>query len=747
MVNSRGGQVNIDFIEIRNFRRLGAVKVDFSKKTTLLVGANNSGKTSAVLALDRFLTTRGKPRFSMHDIPLDRWAAIDELGDSFQKEDDKELPFQWPDLFPSIDVWLNVEENEIHHVSHFLPALDWKPEEGIGVRLQLEPVEVDLLKKDYISAHESAKQALKGAGGELEKGFDLWPASLTDFLKKNLTKTIYFKVNAYLLDPAKQEKPACGLARPQSITNDREPLEFNPLTDLVRLDVLWPQQDPNSRSQDDISTPKLQERLSTQLDRYYKKHLDPEEAVDSTDVRILEAIYKAQEAFDRKLEEGFSSPLSELETLGYPGVTEPKITLSTQIRPTDGLHHDSAVQYEVISAKKMSSACRLPEHCNGLGYQNLISMVFHLLSFRDARLRVGKAKSTNTPSKPIHLVLLEEPEAHLHAQVQQVFIRKAHEILHPEDGQLTSQLIVSTHSSHIAHETDFVNLRYFRRQPAGKCSAIPTTTVTNLTEVFGNPNQTAKFVKRYLKATHADLFFADGVILIEGAAERMLVPHFINRHCKDLAKNYITMLEINGSHAHRLLPLIKILGIDTLIITDLDSQKDGKSAPPVRDIEMKTGNTLIRKELPNKEILDELLDLDSKYKEMVLDGFSVRVAYQVPILMDGNIEAIPTTFEDALVLDNINFFKNIDDGFGLIKKFKKAIDENKSLDTLGQELLEVLKTGSKAQFALDLLFTKNPKDLAPPAYIRDGLEWLQERLNVRQKLNNTIPVKERVEDE
>ena len=59
----------------------------------------------------------------------------------------------------------------------------------------------------------------------------------------------------------------------------------------------------------------------------------------------------------------------------------------------------------------------LPERYNGLGYQNLISMVFRLMSFRDGWMRVGKAGKDLTANKtemsPLHLVLIEEPEAHL----------------------------------------------------------------------------------------------------------------------------------------------------------------------------------------------------------------------------------------------------------------------------------------------------------------------------------------------
>ncbi len=91
-------------------------------------------------------------------------------------------------------------------------------------------------------------------------------------------------------------------------------------------------------------------------------------------------------------------------------------------------------------------------------------------------------------------------------------------------------MIVSTHSSYIAHELDFTCLRYFRREPAKEKGKIPLATVENLSKTFGEETDTSRFAARYIRSTDCDLFFADAAILVEGSAERMLVPHFIRYH-------------------------------------------------------------------------------------------------------------------------------------------------------------------------------------------------------------------------
>ena len=154
-------------------------------------------------------------------------------------------------------------------------------------------------------------------------------------------------------------------------------------------------------------------------------------------------------------------------------------------------------------------------------------MVFRLMAFRDSWMRVGKAKhkaADDTIIPPLHLVLIEEPEAHLHTQVQQVFIRRAHRILRnhvdlAESKNFVTQMVVSTHSSHIAHECEFDSPLF--PPPTERREAIPTSCVVNLENAFGADPDTKRFVTRYLRVTHCDLFFADAAVLIEGPAERI----------------------------------------------------------------------------------------------------------------------------------------------------------------------------------------------------------------------------------
>lgn len=724
-----------------------------------------------MVALRYFLVERERGRFSINDFTLSHWPVIDKMGLTWEAAHSEGEPLPEPDwepILPFLDVWLHTEKREAHFVQGLIPTLDWDGGR-LGVRLRLEPRDVAQLQKDYLAAREEARQIeAVDQGGEGDEGPNgqtgvvLWPRTLTDFMKRRFSSL--FSVESYILDPAKLAEPDHGEAKPQVLPDDPVSIGSEPFKGLIRIDEISAQrgfgQVDGLRDFDDdgaLTGSTTTRRMSDQLRRYWAKHLDPFENPDPQDVDALRAIEKAQQAFDARLKDGFSPAIKEVEGMGYPGVTDPKLKISTRLKPVDGLNHDAAVQY-VVTANDGENyvELNLPEDSNGLGYQNLISMIFRLMSFRDAWMRVGKAavqskEAADALIPPLHLVLIEEPEAHLHTQVQQVFIRQAYKVLrkHDELGsseELKTQLVVSTHSSHIAHECNFDHLRYFRRLPATDPS-VPLSSVVNLGTVFGTDLETKRFVTRYIKVTHCDLFFADAAVFVEGPAERILVPFFIRNHpeLSALHECYITWLEIGGSHAHRLRSLVEQLGLTTLIITDLDAcDAEGRKAIPQRGAGLTTRNQTLKSWCPEVLDLDALMDLgaDGKSKWYERQRYSVRAAYQCPVEIEfkgTTSEALCNTLEDALVMENQSLFA-VQAGTGLWAKFKGVIEQSDDLGQLSAGILKALENGGKAEFALNLLELENPEDLQPPFYIRDGLGWLIEQLKERQKdLGITAP--------
>ena len=731
--------MQVAFVEIQNFRKLKAIRIEFAEQETVFVGANNSGKTSAMDALILFLKRRRRKDIAITDFTLSNWAAINSLGADWIKLAGGESPNLsdevWIPHLPAIDIWLNVNESEIHRVIHLLPTLDWKPSDLLGVRLVLAPKNLDELHKAYCEMHW-ASRAAEGASGN-GSALNLWPSSMQEFLQRELHR--YFEVQAFLLDPEQCASPESGRASPQQLPDGSEPLEQEPIDSLFKIDVITAQRGFSDPKTEGVAQNRLAS-LSSQLQQYFKNHLDPTDTPDASDVEALEAIELAKLAFDSRLKSSFEPALGELEGLNYPGFSDPKISLTSQVNPVDGLDHATAVQFSMPGNESLS----LPEQYNGLGYQNLISMVFSLIQFRDDWIRFGKASkkqpNKNQAIEPLHLVLIEEPEAHLHAQVQQVFIKKAYQVLRNADllksnATFSTQMVVSTHSSRIAHELDFTCLRYFRREASSSDGIVPTASVVNLSKTFGTEDDTTRFVTRYLQATHCELFFADAAILVEGAAERMLVPHFIRLAHPKLDKSYICLLEIGGAHAHRLRPLIEALGMVTLIVTDLDSigSEANTKTMPARGQGCRTGNTSLATWVPGKKNLDELIDLPAPQK-VSLDG-TVRVAYQSPITVDfgaASQEALPYTFEDALTLSNIAMFRQLDSPKGLLKKLKDALGEE-NLSLAQQSMFNELGTGSKAGMALELLFLQAPQGIKSPSYITEGLQWLELTIDSRRQ--------------
>ena len=326
-------------------------------------------------------------------------------------------------------------------------------------------------------------------------------------------------------------------------------------------------------------------------------------------------------------------------------------------------------------------------------------------------------------------------------------------------------MLVTTHSPHIVYEVDFACLRYFDRHTSNK-SSIPLTKVKNLSELFDSTDMCDRFVAKYLKLHYCDIFFADAVIILEGKSEKILIPQLIKEHFEELFRRYISYMEIEGDYSHIFRPLLEKLGIDVLIITDLDSvQKRGrKKQLPEKSAKQISSNPVINKWLFNDEKnIDILINLteEERIKKISSSFSEIYFAFQQKIDVNFSSldkkfigETIPRTFEDALLIANLELISKLPEKINSLKteyynrELKKIIEdyqESKDLIQLMKtfftrlnpetKLIENKSKIIKAALALELLFICDSVDkLNPPKYIELGLKWLQNKLKNKESI-------------
>ena len=739
--------MKLSFVQIQNFRKLKNCKINCGEKNTLFVGPNNSGKTSAMEAIVKMLK---KGAINFNDITVSNHNEINKIGKLIVEEerDLHEIEVEWENVLPSIDIWIEVLNNEMQYVANLIPNLDWNG--GlIGVRLLIQPDRPENMYSDYIEKYKKARSLEKKAD-EKGKKIEIWPINLCDYMKIKINEK--FKIKMYVLDCSKIDDES---DIPQKIDYDLE-TPFDYLKNIIKIDFIEAQRgfhDPDTNYNETES-----KTLSSQLRNYYNKYLDPEKSPTEEDFNILQAMEDAKKSFDENLKEKFKNSLTQVESMGYPGINNPKIKIETKINAIEAIKHEAAIQYEVPHDDTAKEIYRLPEQYNGLGYQNLISMIFKLITFRDEWIKINMR--TEEKIEPIHLILIEEPEAHLHMQVQQVFIREAYRVLTDSDflrdnTNFVTQLVITTHSSHIIKEVDFCDLRYFKRLQVNEKNHIQTSVVIDLSKVFftnsndDSENQIRRFALRYLKTTHCDIFFADAIILVEGVAENMLLPHFIRNKFSKLNQMYISILEIDGRHSNRLKNLIELIGIDTLIITDLDTASaTGKhpSVEPKRSDNQITTNYSIAQWIMNEKQVDSLLDKSDADKITSINkdfNSFIRIAYQIPIQINyngENKEVITSTFEDSLIYTNYDIFE--EGGFTekYLRKISKIIVESENFEDMHLKIYKEIRDDNfkKAEFILDLIFEIDPEKIIVPQYIIEGLEWLEQQLSLKGLLKEGV---------
>lgn len=716
-------------LRIRNFRRLKDVRIDLASDISIFVGANNSGKTSASQAIQLFCGG-SREKFSIHEFNADCWTAIDAFGD---ETENAALPAI------SLDLWFHVDAVDLHRVVDLLPSLRW---EGslVGVRIQFAASDEAALLTRFHEARERARANVRPAnngGGEYHPS----PRTLCEYLTDNLRRE--FELRYYVLDRAQFNDSFEELQgyTPLQLTPDKGRSGKDVINSLLRVDFLSAQ-----RHLSDFAGGTRSEDLSRCLSRFYDRNLEKR----GDDYDAMRALADSEAMLNDHLARVFEPTLLSLGELGYPGLTNPRLIIRSALNPAAlmGSLDGARVHYALGDLENGTEGQTLPDRYCGLGFKNLIYMVVELLDLHAQWMDIEE----NRP--PLHLIFIEEPEAHLHAQLQQVFIRKVLDILSidgADAGFYHCQLAITTHSPHILYERGFRPVRYFRR-----CATATgqSSEVLNLSAFYARTaNPTRDFLERYLKLTHCDLFFADAAVLVEGNVERLLLPQMIEKIAPTLKSACLSILEISGAFVYRFRSLIEFLGIPTLIVTDLDSVIGGPNPAEERDEDepddepagegpprpgtacmtnvagaVSCNQTLIQW-LPGRTTVTDLLAATPEERTQTQEannGALVRVTYQTPVEVEWRgTTAILTgrTIEEAFVFENLSWCQDpARADLNLRIRGRGA----QTLELLSERLHKRIKSDNfkKTDFALALL-AQDPEAWTTPTYIAEGLQWLQ----------------------
>lgn len=216
----------------------------------------------------------------------------------------------------------------------------------------------------------------------------------------------------------------------------------------------------------------------------------------------------------------------------------------------------SASDFQKMSSRLSLLVDDLEIEQNGLGFNNLIYMAVVL------------SELSKCPEAAYRGLIIEEPEAHLHPQLQAVLLRYLQGVHDAPEGERPVQVFVTSHSPNFASIAKLDSISCLVETDDGVAAFFPR-------EVTFEPGKREK-LERYLDVTRAELFFARRVIFVEGAAELMLVHVLARRIGYDLRHRSVSVISVEGLNFDSFLPLFgeKTLRIAVAVITDADPESD-----------------------------------------------------------------------------------------------------------------------------------------------------------------------------
>ena len=682
-------------LEIKNFRKFGDKnnvvefinsqdisennEINIAQNTTLIIGKNNSGKTTIIEALEALVNDN----FLGSDF---NFFYLKKLFEGYKNENQN-------NQFPEIEFRLiiNLEKNENDDITNLVPLMTLE---------DLNDTEIELKIKVVL---KESQEFLGIMNKEISKPENF--LKIIEQMNKIGYETRFYRNDDIEIENFKLDKLINVVSIKANNVSDKNSLKnaFNKI-----ISYRFNEKHPKSNEM-------KKEEIENELDKLNKK--------------ITRIINKKQ---TKDINHTLSNVISQNNL---------KIFLNSDLSLDKALNN-------LINYQYLDKGIPVPENQFGLGYTNFVMIIANLIDYIDKH-------EGNMSNSKINLICIEEPETYMHPQMQELFIKYINDainnlLLKEDKKNLNSQLVISTHSSHILnskiHSGDgFDNINYvtFKNNE----SKIIVLSDKKLKDVISEDKEKKeqdeklkilKFIKKHVKFKVSELFFSDAIILVEGNCEYNLLPLYIDKN-KKLKQRYITFLNIGGAHAFKYRGLLKLLEIPSLIITDLDIEReDTEDVSQIEKIkkELKTSNKTL-KNFNDSQMISDLI------KNRIIIDKNIIVCYQNRI---GKF--YPTSFEEAFILTNFDnnilndVLEKIRPGVyeEVMGKEAKNFQNNKEKSYRWQKTLNNSKKTELADTLFYEIIMEEDNNKIPklPEYIKKGLNELDKLLKENGEIKNVI---------